>query len=237
MQAPRFANWRRLGRSISAVSIAIAATACAPRERINASCEWKDTVEVLDGASLARRKHIEEDVRVAQDLGIRYGDSLAGRVWDDANRTARETCTNASFDSIIRQHGASPSEVDAAIGARIVWPDLFLVFIPWVLLLAAGSHAAVRTIASMFDTDDRLVPIIIFVVLTPVAAFIGVALGQIWSGFVEEIRMRSDHLSFRGAYLSIYVHRPLAVVVAVAIFGLIAARYRHHLGTGRRRRA
>ena len=69
---------------------------CLPAERINRSCEWREP----PGATHGGRTHLVEDVRVAQDLGIRFGDSVGGRIWNEANRRAREECTEASFASI-----------------------------------------------------------------------------------------------------------------------------------------
>jgi hypothetical protein len=214
-------------------AVMIALTACAPRERINSSCEWRDSVRTsLPASSDIRRKHIEEDVRVAQDLGIRYGDSVTGRIYNDAHRAARAYCTDASFLSITRQHGATRAEIDAAVGARIAWPDVPLVFAPTLLLFIAASRIVVRNIAGAYEPEDRLIPIIILCILTPVAALVAVGFTQILAGGVEEIRMRSDHLSFRGAYLSIHVYKYAAAAVAAGVFALIASGYRRHLGTG-----
>ena len=204
--------------------------ACMPPERINASCEWVDSVRTADQSPSARRRHIEEDVRVAQDLGIRYGDSVAGRVWDDANRTARQACTNALIDSAMRRHSASRTEIEAAIGARIAWPDVLVVFLPVLLIFGAASRVTVRAVARGYESADRLMPVVILVILTPIAALVGVAFGQIWAAGVEEIRMRSDHLSFRAAYLPLHTYKVAAFLVAGTVFALVAAGYRRHLG-------
>ena len=225
----------RFRSAVRAAAVVAGLTSCMPRERINASCEWKDSVSIPSRVSSARRKHIEEDVRVAQDLGIRYGDSLAGRLWYGANRDARESCTNASLQSIMRQHAASRAELDSARGARVTWPDLLLVFAPMLLLFALASYFIVRSIASGFDADDRLIPIIILIVLTPIAALLAVGIGQVWSGMVEEARLRTNHLSYRFVYLPFHVYKPVALVVAAAVFAVIAARYRRYLGSGRKR--
>lgn len=222
-------------RAFNTAVVVAGLAACAPRERINASCEWTDTVRAsMPAPSDARRKHIEEDVRVAQDLGIRYGDSVTGRIYDDAHRQARARCTDSSFQSIMRQHDAPRAELDAATGARIAWPDVPLVFVPTLLLFIVASRVVVRNIAGAYDPGDRLIPLVILCILTPLAALAAVGFAQILAGVVEETRMRSDHLSFRGAYMPIHVYKYVAFAVAAAVFAVIAAGYRRHLGSRRK---
>lgn len=221
--------------AVCAAAVVTGLTSCMPSERINASCEWKDSVRISNRASSARRKHIEEDVRVAQDLGIRYGDSIAGRLWYGANREARESCTNASVQSIVRQHSATSAELDSARGTRVTWPDVLFVFAPMLLLFGVASRVTVRKVAGAFDADDRIIPIIILIVLTPIAALLAVGLGQVWAGVVEEARLRTNHLSYRFAYLPFYVYKSVALLVAATVFALIAAGYRRHLGSERKR--
>jgi hypothetical protein len=222
----------RPGAFLTAVVVLIP-TACMPQDRINRSCQWNDPVVIGPPGSRERRAHLEEDVRVAHDLGIRYGDSVAGRIWNDANRHARESCTNASLQQIMRQHDVSRREIVAVTGARDVWLDLLLVFAPMLLVFIAGSRIFVRHIAGDYERADWLMVVVIVGLLTPIVAFMGVGVAQIWSVVVEEYRLRSDHISYRAAYLPLYVHKEAAWAIAAALFVAVAARVRRHALSGR----
>lgn len=227
-------------RSLAALRVAaplVACLACMPQERVNRSCEWRnDSVVLTPPGTRERHLHLSEDVRVAQDLGIRHGDSVGGRHFYAANVDARTACTEASFEQIMRQHQVSRAELVAVTGAREYWADALLVIIPMLLLFLAVSRYVVRRIAVGYDTDDRWILVLILAVLTPIAAGVGVGFAQIWAVLVEEARLRSDHISYRAAYLPLYVYKELAWLTAGALFVAIAAlvvRDRHALDRGR----
>lgn len=221
------------------ISVVIVGPAgCMPQERINRSCEWRnDTVLTAPPRSAGRWDHLKEDARVAQDLGIRYGDSVGGRIWNDANRRARESCTNASLQQIMRQHGVSRAEIVAVTGARELWLDLLLVIAPMLVLFVAASRVVVRQVTADYDPEDRWVVVIILVFLTPIVAFIGVGLAQIWAVVIEEYRLRSDHISYRAAYLPLYVYKEVAWAIAGALFFGVAAHVRGQPVSARDRRS
>lgn len=197
-----------------AVLFVIASTVagCMPAERINRSCEWTGDVGGAD------RAHLIEDVRVAQDLSIRYGDSVAGRIWNATNRSGRTRCTEASFEEIMRRHHVSRAELDGLVGARDLWLDFLTVMLPMALLFTAVSRLVIRNVASGYDADDRAILVGVLAVFTPIAAAIGVGLAQIWGIVVEEARLRSDHISYRAANTPMHEHKWLALAVGVAIF-------------------
>jgi hypothetical protein len=184
-------------RAISTpILVLLAAATCMPQARINRSCEWRnDSVEIGPPGSAARRNHLKEDVRVAQDLGIRYGDSTKGRIWSEEHLRARASCTNASLEQIKRQHGASQSEIVAVTGARELWLDLLLVVVPMLILYLMASRLFVRHVVGGFDSDDRVIVLLILGALVPMMAFAGVGIARVWAVSVEQLRLRSDHIS------------------------------------------
>ena len=165
----------------------------------------------------AFRTHLIEDVRIAQDLGIRLGDSIAGRIWNEANRSARQSCTDSSFAAIARMHGVSRQEITSLIGTRDHWLDILLVFMPMIVLLAAGNRMVARRLIASYDVEDRRVAGIILLVLAPVLAGIGLVLAQIWAVVVESLRLGSEHISYRAAEIPLYRHRWIAYGVAVSL--------------------
>ena len=106
-------------RAILGVVVCLSIVACLPRERLNYSCRWSADSGVLP----ARRTHLIEDVRVAEELGIRHADSVIGPIFNDAYRRARDTCTAASIEEIQRRHGVSHGEIAAVTGVRELWVD------------------------------------------------------------------------------------------------------------------
>jgi hypothetical protein len=73
----------------------------------------------------ARRAHLVTDARLAQDLGIRYADSVIGRPpramrdWQQAERR----CTALALQAAVRHHAServTRTELDVLVGARLV---------------------------------------------------------------------------------------------------------------------
>ena len=196
-----------------------------PEERINRSCRWTDDVAVLaPPGDRARRAHLIEDVRVAQDLGIRYGDSLGGRLWNDANRDARTRCTEASLRQIMQRHGVARAEIEAVTGAREPWIDLLAIWMPVTLLFLAASHRAARHVVAGYEPEDRWVAALVLAAIMPLAAGFALGAAQIWGGTVDSLRLRNEHISYRMFYLPIGRHAWLLWGVAMALFAAVAAR-------------
>lgn len=60
-------------------------------------------------------------------------------------------------------------------------------------------------------------------VLAPLAAGVAVALTQIWGVMVEQLRLRNDHISYRGLELPANRHGWLLWVLALALYAAISA--------------
>ena len=211
-------------RFMAPAILMIASVGCMPQNRVNSSCEWRnDPVRLAAPGTRERRQHLAEDVRVAQDLGIRHGDSVGGRLWHAPSLQARAACTEASFQQIMRQHHVSREELIAVTGARDPLIDLLLVILPTALLFAIASHATVRRVVAGLDANRKIV-LIVLACITPLAAFLGVGFAQIWGVVVEEARLRSNHISYRAAYIPLYVYKEAAWLIAGALFAGVSAR-------------
>jgi hypothetical protein len=179
--------------------------------------------------------HLKEDVRLAQELAIRYADSVAGRMPSDTHRQAHEACTNRSFQEIMRRHQVSRAQIAAAIGARELWIDVVLVIAPMLVLFGVASRIIMQHIFAGFDPEDWVIALAIVLLLTPIVAFAGVGVAQIWAVLVEEYRLRSNHISYRAAYLPLYVYKEVAWTVAGALFLATAVRVRRASRSDRNR--
>jgi hypothetical protein len=98
-------------------------------------------------------------VRVAEELGIRYADSVAGGMFTDFYVRLRERCTAASLDEIMRRHNVSRAEIAAVTGARELWIDLLVVFLPMTAVFLVMSRRVVRRIVAGYDPEDCWVAI------------------------------------------------------------------------------
>jgi hypothetical protein len=198
---------------------------CMPEERLNNSCRWTDVVMVLPSSGdPARRTHLVEDVRVAQWLGIRHGDVVVGRIYNDEHRRARAQCTEAMLSEIQRRHGVSSAELVAVTGAREWWIDLVAVFLPMAALFLVLSRATVRHVLAGYDATDRAFAIGVLAVIWPLAAGFGVGFTHMWAWLVETMRLRDNHISYRVGYLPVGRHAWLIWGIAMGLFAVVAAR-------------
>jgi hypothetical protein len=223
-------TWRRivvhrratLPRSVGAL-VVLCVAGCLPPERLNAGCRWTEnaaTVESLDDR--ARSAHLIEDVRIAKELGIRYADASAGRMNTPAWHRAQESCTQRSKSEIQRRHNVSNAEIAAADVARERWPDLLAVFLPLAAVFLGVSRVIVTRIVAEYDREDRVIAAALLGALAPVAAAVAVALTQIWGVFVEQLRLRSDHISYRAFELPASRHGWPLWGTALALFSAVA---------------
>ncbi len=199
-----------------------------PRERTNAECHWiGDTAMLAPPGDPARRAHLLEDVRVAEDLGVRHADAVEGRRNTGAYRSARARCTEASLQSIMRQHGVSRAEVTALAGARELWVDLLAVFLPMAIVFATASRAAVKHLldgyAAQSHTGAGWRAASILVLAAPAAAALALAATQAWGTMVEIVRLGNEHIGPRAAPLPASRHGWLVWAGATALFAVVAA--------------
>jgi hypothetical protein len=224
------------------VSGCIVAAGCLPQHRLNQSCTWTgDRPGELDLRSSVDRRHLEEDVRLAEELGIRHGDALALRTPMEQALDAREECTERLLAAVARRHGVDGEAVARASGARDAWIDFLSVYLPLAALLAVASDAVARRVARAFEPEEWRLQVAAFVVLTPVVAGFAVGLGDLWEWLVEIARLRNPHLSYRAFYLPLAQHPLVAWLSAMAIFAAVAIlrlrRLRRRLDVPSTRRA
>jgi hypothetical protein len=133
-------------------------------------------------------------------------------------RSAQVACTGRSMAEFERRHHASDAEVAAATGARELWIDLLAVLFPVTVLFLAASRFIVARLVAEYEREDRAVAAVLLAVLAPLGAGAAVALAQSWGMLVEELRLRSDHISSRAFELPANRHGWLLWGVAMAFF-------------------
>lgn len=208
--------------------VCLIAAGCLPRDRLNSTCDWTDdSAGALDLRRDADRKHLELDAAIAEEIGVRYGDSFRGAVSLDETGRKTEQCTNAALARIVKLHGVALSKVQAARGVRKRWLDVFTIFVPLVLLFALAADLITRRIDRGFDPEERVPKILSLAALAPVSGILALMLGQIWEIQVDVFRLRNPHLSYRTFRLPIQAHHLQAWTFAVVLFIAVASlRYR-----------
>jgi hypothetical protein len=212
-----------VSRTLVAMVACLGLVACLPSDRINAACRWTDDATLLPPpGDRARRAHLIEDVRVAQDLGVRYGDAIAGRIDTPANREGQARCTALSIAEIMRRHGVSRAEIAAVTGARELWVDLVAVFLPVFAPLLLVANRSGRRLAVSHGAGERGPALVVLAIWIPMAGAIALGLCQTWGMMVEESRSRSDHVSFRAFQLPASRHPWIVFSVAATLFAVVA---------------
>ena len=152
----RLGGRRAFGARGVVASVLLGAAGCLPRARVNAACRWVgDAADVA--APSAHRTHLVEDVRVAEDLGVRYADAVIGRPppsmasWD----SARRVCAESALAESAGRHGVPRAELAALIGAREPWVDLLAVFLPMGALFVVASRTVVGRLVAGYPPGGR----------------------------------------------------------------------------------
>ena len=220
-----------LCRCLTTIACVSVTVSCLPRARINNACRWTDDAATLaPPADPSRRKHLIEDVRIANDLGIRYADATAGRMNTPAWHEAQTECTGRSMAEIMRRHCASWVEIVAVAGARELWIDMLAVFLPITLLFLAASHRVVSGIAAGYAREDRYVAAAVLAGIAPLAAGVAVGATQIWGVVVEQLRVRNEHISFRAFDPPASRHGWIVWGFAMALYVLVVTVQRRRMG-------
>lgn len=203
-------------------------TGCIPGERINARCEWYgEAPRPLDLTRTEDQRHLTDDAKLAEALGIRHGDATRGIEAIDERRLRREGCTAALNDQIVRWHGVTLEQIAAAAGRRDLWLDVVLVFIPVTLLYLLFGKALAERVVRRFMPEDPLVAILVVVLAAPFVAGLGFMLGEMWSWLVEMVRVHESHLSYRVDRLPWVRHGLAVFLVYIGTFLALAwTRYR-----------
>jgi hypothetical protein len=176
----------------------------------------------MPSPSAGNRAHLVEDVRLAEDLSIRFADSAVGRIGNDAWTAAQENCRSDLFAGISRRHSVPEAEVAALMGARDWWFDLFVLLLPAALPFFFASRRIAGGLLARYDAEDRWLPLLILVFLTPLVAGMGVLITQQWGWIVESLRLRNDHISYRVFLLPASRHGWLLWGIGMLLFATAA---------------
>ncbi len=199
-------------------------TACLPKERLNTRCEWIDpSTTFLDPSIDSDVRHLNLDANLAEDLGIRYGDTFRSTEGIIVGAQKRGECTRKLIGVIAARHRLSVERVEAARGKRNVWIDIALVYVPMAIMFCFVAYfMMVRIRRGLYD-EPRWMLIVAVVIATPIVAGFGLMAGQQYEWLVEWARLRNAHLSYRAFRMPITQHALYAWIGAMILFVCVAA--------------
>jgi hypothetical protein len=197
------------------VLVVVAMAGCARREGMNFECAWPpDAAAALDIADPVAVRHLLDDIQLAEELGIRYGDRKSG--WRVAmvfgvafrhggqrnatlGRRLRESCTASLLKTVAETHSMSIEAIDKTRTRLAERGANLRVAIPMTFLYLWLSLYTIRRIRDRFEADETL-PIAVAAVIMSVAVTATVMMAAlVWGGAVEIVRVGNEHLSYRAS--------------------------------------
>jgi hypothetical protein len=199
--------------------------ACVDRARVNASCEWSDDWSgPLDLRRAADRRHLHDDAVIAEELGIRLGDSFRGAKDISERRRMWAACTDSVFAMIVRTHGVAIEEARGAALQRNPLVDIVLVLLPMLAVLWWAAAASVDRVRHRFLPDEPALALSFTLFLSLAMSGLWWVVGEQWSWLVEMLRLRNQHISYRAERLPWYSFGIPLFLSGVVLVGWIAWR-------------
>ncbi len=204
------------------VLLAACLSGCVRREELNADCRWPaEAVSPLDLSNTYQQRHLAADAQLAEELGVRHGDSFRGRESVEERGRRVTACTEKLVAFVAQLHSVNVSDVERARLHRELRVDLIAVVLPMTCLFCFTAYALAAPIRRRFGPDEHQA----FLVATAFAAIVTsaavVLVGELWSWMVEMIRVDDSHLSYRAFRLPWAHHRLEIFAVGLALFGLM----------------
>ncbi len=205
---------RRLrNRRLLAIVLASICVFCGRRAGLNFDCRWAlDPAVRLDVNNESHVQHLLEDIRVAEELGMRYGDRMAG--WHvvetfgivsrhgglknrELGRQSRRQCVATLFRAIATTHEVAVSDIER-MRPRLADRGFDLpVTIPVALLLVFAVRRFMRWIKSRFDTDEWAGWAVATLFASCIIPVVVVAIGLAWAVVVEIVTLGNEHVGDR----------------------------------------
>jgi len=198
--------------------------ACSMRDGMTDACEWPfEAGAALDVRNSAHERHLMEDVRVAEELGIRYNDArLARGLAVPGKPQTRDECDTKLFSEIAHIHAVSLADVrQARLNLNRAWDPT--IYLPLAALYVVVAFALARRIRRRFSwSDEKSAAIVATFFVSLVMATALMPLGHLWSGVVEMIRVGDMHMSYRTDRLGWRGYDLEAFAVGIFVYWSIA---------------
>jgi hypothetical protein len=180
-------------RDSTPVLLLLFLSGCSMPAGMNKDCEWPI------GATHAVRDRLVADVRIAEELAMRYADTNFDS--KASHGRLRSGCEAKLFAVVTHNQRVALSDIEEArrqLDAN-AWDAP--VHLPLIAFYVAVALILARKVPIRFPRDETVPAAMATLFLSLVLAGVLQALGHLWDGTVEMIRLGTTHLSYRVARL------------------------------------
>ncbi len=211
------------GWMVAVLALIVFSSGCLTRSRLNATCEWVDDLpRTLNLDFAPDMDHLVSDVELAEELGIRYGDSFRRHYGRSVEATRRTECQNRLLGEIADLHQVSSAQVRESRRARPAFVDL-AVLLAFGVVYCFVAAAVIRVTIARVGLERRMV--LLAGIAIGAAGLSGAGLASfnlLWVPIVEIIRTGNTHRSSRAAVLPWGAHLLELLVLGILLFGALA---------------
>lgn len=221
------------------VAMAALSATCNRRDGMNFSCQWADAAPFpLDLGSESHVQHLMDDIRVADELAIRYGDRLAGwRLIEtygivsrhggvknrDAGHKARQECTASLVRAIGSTHAVTEADINGIRPQLLERGADLPITVPTVVLLVFAVRRFTRWLRTRFDATERLGWLVATLMGSLAVPLFAVVVGGGWAMVVEILRVGNEHMAHRARTESLKDNLLVLFVVGVGAVWIASA--------------
>lgn len=212
---------------------------CLRRGPRNSNCQWpSESSTALDLRTLSQQRHLSEDAELAEDLAIRYADVHHGPHSGHFEgmveyARARDQCMAGLFQNVARTHQLSETQVRQFLGRRRSDWDLAVSF-SFAVLYGWSAYALAGWVNRLYPaSESRLARVALILYVSVIVSLAGVWVGELWAGLMENLRVGSGHLSYRGARVPWSHHGVVLFAAGASLFWIFAAWQRRAVSGSR----
>ena len=186
---------------------------------VSSNCVWSEPDrQSLNLTKLSDRRHLRVDAITAEDIAIRWADIHFSHrpEWDQK----QNECMQTLFQGVANHHGVDIAIVHQLSRDRDLIVDAPVIFGFGILYIFASYIFAGR-LRRRFRNDDSGFWIMTLAMAAGVS-LVGVMVGGLGSIVIEELRLGSEHLSYRMNRIPFRQHWAMLFVCGFIVFGLVA---------------
>jgi hypothetical protein len=225
MTAGTVPRWAHSSFVPVAVVLSVSCAACMHCCGLNSTCVWPEERGVsLDLAQRRDQQHLLNDVRLAEELGVRYADrNRIMRGNPQRWQPIRRACDARLFEAIAATHGIA---VSAVLKARkqLDQPRFELVlFWPMGLIYLVCTWTGVEWLRRRFADDERRAAIAACAIASVMTCCTSLTLGEVSGEVIQMIRVGNTHLSYRALRVDwAHQHRAALLIAGIVVFWVVA---------------
>ena len=192
------------------LAIVLSTSGCSMPAGMNENCEWPA------GAEGAAQRALLGDVRIAEEVALRYADANFDS--KASHGRLRSDCEGRLFALIAENHGVSLTAIDRArqqLAAKVWDPPVHL---PLIALYIAAALMLARYVPKRFQRDEIAPAAIATLFLSLLIGIVFQAVSHLWDGVVEMARVGNTHMSYRAERLGWRQYSGEVFVLTVVLF-------------------